>query len=496
MHHRRKSGILLHPTSLPGPGGIGSLGKECRHFIDFLEAAGQSLWQILPLGPAAYGNSPYSCYSAFAGNPLLIDLAALVDEGDLDESAPVPVFPAEYVDFALAENYRIPLLKAAAAHFYAFGDRERKEEYWHFCDTTPWLHDYALFMALKEHFGGKSWTSWPKEIARREPAALEKYSVRLGVAIGEQKYAQWQFYRQWRHIREYANGKGIGIVGDIPIFVAFDSADVWSAPHLFKLDEKGKPTVVAGVPPDYFSETGQRWGNPLYNWDAMAAEGYRWWIERFRSCFALCDMVRIDHFRGFEACWEVPAKEKTAVNGQWVKGPGAPLFDAVIGALGQLPIIAEDLGVITPEVEELRDRYRFPGMKILQFAFDSGPGNPYLPHNYIPGCVTYTGTHDNDTTVGWFKTLSPHNRKGVLAYTGTSGKEIHWELVRLGLASVADLAIFPLQDILGLDGSARMNLPGTPRGNWSWRFTAGALAEKHAERLHELTTLFGRKRGE
>ena len=496
MHHRRKSGILLHPTSLPGPGGIGTLGRECRRFIDFLEASGQSLWQILPLGPAAYGNSPYSCYSAFAGNPLLVDLTPLMDEGDLETCGPEPVFPAEYVDFALVENHKIPLLKTAAARFHAHSDLERKEEFWHFCDTTPWLHDYALFMALKDHFGGKSWTAWPKEIARREPGALEKYSVRLGVTIGEQKYIQWQLFRQWRHIKEYANGKGISIVGDIPIFVAFDSADVWVSPHLFKLDEKGRPTVVAGVPPDYFSKTGQRWGNPLYNWDAMAADGFSWWVERFRSCFALCDMVRVDHFRGFEACWEVPAREKTAINGQWVNGPGVALFDAVIDALGRLPIIAEDLGVITPEVEELRDRYRFPGMKILQFAFDSGPGNPYLPHNYTPDFVAYTGTHDNDTTVGWFDALASHHRKGVLAYMGTSGREIHWELIRLGLASVANLAIFPLQDILGLDGSARMNLPGTPRGNWSWRFGAGALTEKHAERLHELTTLFGRKQRE
>ncbi|RNC70979.1 MAG: 4-alpha-glucanotransferase [Desulfuromonadales bacterium] len=493
MRHRRKSGILLHPTSLPGPGGIGSLGRACRHFIDFLEAAGQSLWQVLPLGPAAYGNSPYSCYSAFAGNPLLIDLAALMEEGDLERADAVSDGPTNRVDFAHVEGYKLPLLRGAAARFHGHGDLARKEEFWHFCDTTPWLHDYALFMTLKEHFGGKSWNAWPREIARREPAALEKYSVRLGVEIGEQKYIQWQFFRQWHRIREYANVKGIGIVGDIPIFVAFDSADVWANPHLFLLDEKEKPTVVAGVPPDYFSKTGQRWGNPLYDWDAAMAEGFRWWIERFRSSFSLYDTIRVDHFRGFDACWEVPAKEKTAVNGRWVKGPGTALFDAVIGALGELPIIAEDLGVITPDVEALRDRYRFPGMKILHFAFDSGAGNPYLPHNYTRDCVVYTGTHDNDTTLGWYQSLTQSQRKNVLAYTATSGKEITWELMRVALASVADLAIFPLQDLLGLDGSARMNLPGTPNGNWSWRFPEDLLSDALAERLLDLTVLYGRR---
>ncbi len=493
MRQKRRSGILLHPTSLPGPGGIGSLGKECRHFIDFLEEAGQSLWQVLPLGPAAYGNSPYSCYSAFAGNPLLIDLATLVDEGDLEPEEAVAEMPDDHVDFPAVEAFKARALRTAAARFHAHGDTERKQEFWHFCDTTAWLHDAALFMALKEHFGGKSWNAWPKEIARREPAALEKYSVRLGVVIGEHKYIQWQFSRQWRHVREYANGKGIAVVGDIPIFVAFDSADVWTNPGLFKLDDKGKPTVVAGVPPDYFSKTGQRWGNPLYNWDAMAADGFRWWIERFRGSFALHDVVRVDHFRGFEACWEVPAKEKTAVNGRWVPAPGTALFDAVIGAVGSLPIIAEDLGVITPAVEELRDRYGFPGMKILQFAFDSGPGNPYLPHNFTRDCVVYTGTHDNDTTQGWFQSLSPRERRDVLAYTDTTGKEVHWELIRLGMASVADMAIFPLQDVMGLDGASRMNLPGTPHGNWSWRYSEGMLTAKHAKKLLELTVLFGRK---
>lgn len=492
MNRNRTCGILLHPTSLPGGGGIGTLGMECRHFLDFLGCAGQRLWQVLPLGPAAYGNSPYSCYSAFAGNPLLVDLELLAEEGDLDGASETVDYPAERIDFALVEASKLPMLRRAAIRFHAHAERERKEDFWHFCDTTPWLHDYALFMALKEHFKGKSWNAWPAEIARREPAALEKFSVRLGPAIGEQKYLQWQFFRQWGKIREYAAGKGIEIIGDLPIFVAFDSADVWACPQLFHLDEKGRPTVVAGVPPDYFSATGQRWGNPLYDWQEMANSGYWWWIERFRGAFRLYDVVRVDHFRGFAGYWEIPAKEKTAVNGRWVPGPGAAFFDAVIGALGRLPLIAEDLGVITPDVEELRDRYRFPGMKILQFAFDSGAANPYLPHNYGHDCVVYTGTHDNDTSVGWYRSLSPAQQKRVLAYTGTAGSDIAWELTRLALASVADTAIVPLQDVLRLDGTARMNLPGTPQGNWSWRVTRDLLSDNVAHSLADLVKLYGR----
>lgn len=492
MNRNRRCGILLHPTSLPGPGGIGTLGQECRYFLDYLERAGQRLWQVLPLGPAAYGNSPYSCYSAFAGNPLLIDLEQLVADGDLDALVDDVDFPAGRVDFALVEAGKLTALRTAAACFHGQAERERKEEFWRFCDTTPWLHDYALFMALKDHFKGKSWNAWPAEIAHREPAALEKYSIRLGPAIGEQKYMQWQFFRQWQKIRDYAAGKEIEILGDIPIFVAFDSADVWAYPQLFHLDEKGRPTVVAGVPPDYFSATGQRWGNPLYNWEVLASSGYRWWIDRFRGAFELYDSVRVDHFRGFAAYWEVPAKEKTAVNGRWVPGPGAQLFDTVIGELGQLPLVAEDLGLITPDVEELRDRYRFPGMKILQFAFDSGAGNPYLPHNYCHDCVVYTGTHDNDTSIGWFSSLAAQQKKKVLAYTGTAGTDIAWEMIRLALSSVADMAILPLQDVLRLDGSARMNLPGTPQGNWSWRFAGDQLTDKGAHALADLVKLYGR----
>jgi 4-alpha-glucanotransferase len=492
MHRTRKSGILLHPTSLPGPGGIGSLGEEARRFADFLHAAGQTLWQVLPLGPTAYGNSPYSAFSAFAGNPLLIDLHALAAEGDLDPSCLADDLPLEWVDYPAVEQHKPGLLRRAATAFFAGASRERKEEFWHFCDTTCWLHDFALFMALKCHFRGLDWSRWPADIARREPAAMAEYSDRLGDAIGEQKYVQWQFFRQWHRLREYANGRGVAIIGDMPIFVAHDSVDVWANRQLFHLDDQGKPTVVAGVPPDYFSKTGQLWGNPLYDWERMAADGHAWWVARLKNDLDLYDMVRIDHFRGFEACWEVKAGAKTAVNGRWVKGPGEAIFHAMRAAIGRLPLIAEDLGVITPEVEGLRDRFGLPGMKILQFAFDSGPDNPYLPHNFTPGCVVYTGTHDNDTTAGWVAALSPKEKKRIHVYLGSDGSDPVWELIRCAIASVAEFALIPMQDLLELPGEARMNLPGSPHGNWEWRCPANALDGRLAERLRTLTEMFGR----
>lgn len=494
MSRLRRSGILLHPTSLPGPGGIGSLGSEARAFADFLHTAGQTLWQILPLGPPACGNSPYSCFSAFAGNPLLISLETLAGEGDLTPADLVCSFAGERIDFAAVEAFRLERLQRAAARFFAGGGQGRMEEFWHFCDTTPWLHDFALFMALKGQFRGKAWTAWPAGIARREPAQVEEYSCRLGTAIGEVKYQQWQFYRQWEKLRRYANERGVGIVGDIPIFVAHDSADVWANPDLFRLDDRGAPLVVAGVPPDYFSKTGQLWGNPLYNWDVSADSGHRWWIERFRSVFAQCDMLRLDHFRGFEAHWEVPAGEKTAVNGRWVAGPGEGLFHAVRDAIGALPIIAEDLGVITPEVEALRDRFGFPGMKILQFAFGSGPDNPYLPHNHVQNCVVYSGTHDNDTTAGWLAGLASTEMRHLHRYLPAVVDDGAWELVRAAQASVADTVVVPLQDLLELGSDARMNLPGTPSGNWGWRCPPDVLTEHLAGRLRELSELYGRVR--
>lgn len=494
MHHLRKSGILLHPTSLPGPGGIGSLGDDAYRFVDFLRHAGQSLWQVLPLGPTGYGNSPYSCYSAFAGNPLLISLETIAEEGDLDPADMIAETPADRVDYQLVESCKCGLLSQAAANFFAAADLPRKQEFWHFCDTTFWLHDYALFMALKGHYKAKNWRSWPERIARRHPEAIEDLSRQLGPTIGEQKYLQWQFFRQWQRLKAYANARDIAIIGDIPIFVAYDSADVWANPHLFHLDESGRPTVVAGVPPDYFSKTGQLWGNPLYNWDRMAAKGFGWWVARLKNDLVLYDMVRVDHFRGFESYWEVPAGARTAVHGRWVQGPGDALFHAMLSALGPLPIIAEDLGVITPAVEALRDRFGFPGMKILQFAFGSDPGNPYLPHNHVRDCVVYTGTHDNDTTAGWFASIGEKERSHVCRYLHIAGDEMPWALVRAALASVAHTAVVPLQDILALGGEARMNVPGVAAGNWSWRYPAGALDERLAGRLRELTELYGRAR--
>ncbi|TLM99912.1 4-alpha-glucanotransferase, partial [bacterium] len=358
--------------------------------------------------------------------------------------------PTDRVSYQRVLEYKTGALRRAADIFFSSGDPGRMDEFHHFCDTTPWLHDFALFMALKERHKGAGWCDWPGGLAARDPEAVEKASRELGAEIGEQKYRQWQFFRQWRAIRGYAHDSGVAIFGDIPIFVAYDSADVWANPRLFLLDGKGRPTVVAGVPPDYFSRTGQLWGNPLYDWEEMMRQGYSWWIERVRSALSLYDLVRLDHFRGFRACWQVPAGEKTAINGRWVDGPGEALFDALADAFGSLPMVAEDLGVITPDVELLRERLSFPGMKILQFAFDSGPGNPYLPHNHERNAVVYTGTHDNDTTVGWFSSLSASDRKKVLRYLGSSGEDIVLDLVRTALASVADTAIVPLQDVLGL----------------------------------------------
>jgi 4-alpha-glucanotransferase len=486
MRNKRKSGILLHPTSLPGPGGIGSLGEGARLFVDFLQAGGQSLWQILPLGPTSFGDSPYACYSAFAGNPLLISLEEIAADGDLEPGELHDDLPRTKVDYRMVEEYKSGLLKKAAANFFARADQRRMEEFANFCGEEFWLSDYALFMSLKSKYRGKSWSSWPETVSRREPATLGELRHSLTGPVNEHKYMQWQFFRQWRRIREYANSRGIGIIGDIPIFTAYDSADVWANPHLYHLDQKGRPTVVAGVPPDYFSDTGQLWGNPLYNWDSMAGDGFNWWIERFRHAFTLF---------GFEACWEVPAGEKTAVNGRWVKGPGEKLFHALISALGKLPIIAEDLGVITPEVEVLRDEFYFPGMKILQFAFGSGPDNPYLPHNHVRESVVYTGTHDNDTTTGWFALLSVKERANVCRYLNISGSDISWDLIRCALTSVADTVIIPLQDTFSLGSESRMNTPGTVTGNWSWRFPAYLLDHGLSCRLLEMTEIYGRNPG-
>lgn len=489
----RKSGILLHPTSLPGVGGIGTLGNEAYRFIDFLERAGQSLWQVLPLGPVSYGNSPYSSYSAFAGNPLLIDFNMIGDEGDLLEAAPEVGETPERVDYDSVRAIKIPLLRQAAARFFAGASAERRREFEAFCAGCAWLDDYALFISLKERFDGKSWDQWPTELAERSAAALEKFRSELSSNVQEQKYMQWQFFRQWCALKEYANGKGISIIGDIPIFVAYDSADVWAQPGFFKLDSHGRPTVVAGVPPDYFSETGQLWGNPVYRWEAIAEDGFSWWIKRLASSLVLYDFVRIDHFRGFAAHWEVPATEETAVNGQWVPVPGERLFNAVLNALGApLPILAEDLGLITPDVEVLRDKFEFPGMKVLHFAFGSGPDNYYLPHNYSRCCVAYTGTHDNNTTRGWFDEVGEHERQHALTYLRCSVEEVVWELIRAAFSSVAAYAVVPIQDLFELDARSRMNIPGMPSRNWEWRMSEKMLEEAPAERLRSLTEFYNR----
>jgi 4-alpha-glucanotransferase len=499
MSIHRKSGVLLHPTSLPGRWGIGDLGESAYAFVDFLANAGQQLWQVMPLGPTGYGDSPYQSFSAFAGNPLLISLDLLVEEGLLadEDLAGAPVFPHDYVDYGAVIPFKFQALRRSFEHFRNSADPEQRQAFDAFrTQHAAWLDTYALFAALKNAHGGASWNTWERSIARHEPAAVREWSSRLQEEVAFQSYMQFQFFTQWSTLRQYANEQDIQVVGDLPIFVAYDSADIWGNSDLFALDDAGRPTVVAGVPPDYFSKTGQLWGNPLYRWDVIAAQGYRWWIERFRAIFALVDIVRIDHFRGFEAYWEVPADEETAVNGRWVTGPNTALFEAVAAELGPLPIIAEDLGVITPEVEELRDGLDFPGMKVLQFAFGGDPDDIYLPHNYTRHCVVYTGTHDNDTTLGWWRALPAHERQRIQLYLGRDGSDISWDFIRLALASVADWAIVPLQDIMSMGSEARMNTPGRAGGNWGWRYRADHLHDFVADRLRLLTRIYGRLKPE
>lgn len=497
MHRQRASGILLHPSSLPGPHGIGDLGNEAYRFVDFLAASGQSVWQILPLGPAGYGNSPYSTLSAFAGNPLLISLERLVEAGDLEASDLAGVAMTEGgVNYRFAHGFKGRLLHKAARRFREKADRQRQTSLAAFCEEqSGWLDDFILFEALRKKQSDRSWTRWPEDLRRREPQALDFWRRELVEAIFCRQYAQFVFFEQWFALKEYANRRGIRILGDLPIFVALDSADVWSAPENYYLDEERQPTLVAGVPPDYFSETGQRWGNPLYRWDRMVEQDFNWWRRRLRWALKQADLLRIDHFRGFEACWAIPAAEKTAINGSWMPVPGAELFQTLLDEWGELPLVAEDLGVITPKVEALRDSFGFPGMKILQFAFDSGPDNPYLPHNLPRRCVIYTGTHDNDTSLGWWQSLPEEHRRKVRAYLGRQSPDMPKELVHLAMTSVADLCITPLQDLLDLGSQARMNHPGRPDDNWCWRFPPYALDEALRQRLAELTALSGRAPG-
>ncbi|HMW21930.1 MAG TPA: 4-alpha-glucanotransferase [Burkholderiaceae bacterium] len=501
MRFPRSSGVLLHPTSLPGAHGSGDLGASARHFVDWLAAGGQSLWQVLPLGGIGPGNSPYMSSSAFAGNLLLVDLDELLQRGWLraDDLAqpPSPADPHR-LDFAAVLPWRMSRLALAAERFQRDASPEDRSAHDAFCTAhADWLEDHALFMALAEAQPGLDWCDWPAPLARRDSAALaDARRVHAG-RIAFWRFGQWCFFRQWAALRAYASERQVRIVGDMPIFIAHQSAEVWARPDLFELDGAGRPTVVAGVPPDLFAETGQRWGNPLYRWLAHAAEGYRWWIERVRRSFELVDILRIDHFRGFAGYWEIPASEPTAMRGRWVPGPAAALFQAITGALGELPIIAEDLGVITPDVEALRIAFGYPGMRILQFAWGEGADGGgaetrFLPHQYLPDCVVYTGSHDNDTTLGWWQSAPESTRHHLREYLASDGRAPHWDLMRAASASVADLAIQPMQDVLGLGSEHRMNFPGTPTGNWSWRFTWDQVPPEAAARLHRMAALYGR----
>jgi len=491
MKFERSSGILLHPTSLPGPYGIGDLGPSAFYFIDWLAESGCKLWQVLPLGPTGYGDSPYQCFSAFAGNPYLISPDYLLRDDLLhpDDLKEIPDFDAGTVDYGRIIPWKLNLLERA---FIRFKSRPRpaRQEYDHFCaENVSWLPDYALFMALKETDGGGAWGGWPEGVRKRDPDSLTEAGKRHSDAVERYTFYQYAFFRQWEALRDYAHEHGIQLIGDIPIFVAYDSADVWSNPDLFYLDRDGQPTVVAGVPPDYFSKTGQLWGNPLYRWDVLKGREYDWWIARFRAALRQVDVVRLDHFRGFAGYWEIPAGSKTAETGRWVPGPGEDFLSAVKTALEELPIIAEDLGEITPDVIELRDQFELPGMKILQFAF-SGPDNNFLPHNFLPNCVAYTGTHDNDTALGWYESAPEYERDFARRYLETDGGDFARALTRAVWASVAVYAVAPLQDLLGLGTEARMNFPSTLGGNWTWRMPPDALSEELKGRLRELNYLY------
>jgi 4-alpha-glucanotransferase len=500
MVFMRASGILLHPTSLPGRYGVGDLGDWAYRFVEYLVEAKQSLWQVLPLGPTGFGNSPYQALSSFAGNTLLISLDGLIEDGWLtaEDVADAPAFPETRVDYGAVIAYHNKMLVKAYERFRAKPGRAERA-FRAFCYANRhWLDDFALFMTLKALHNERPWIEWETDLALHKPEATAAAHRQYADIVNQYRFRQWLFFKQWFALRTYANNLGIRLIGDAPIFVAHDSCDVWSNQKLFKLDERGCPTVVAGVPPDYFSPTGQRWGNPHYRWDVMEKDGYRWWIARLKAAFSLVDILRIDHFRGFEASWEVPVSEPTAIKGEWVKGPSSAFFEKVRAALGGLPIIAEDLGVITPEVEALRDTAGLPGMKVLQFAWGGRGGeNSFLPFNHVPNCVVYTGTHDNNTTVGWWNDpaeTTPEMKAHVEAYVGHPVTEPHWELIRLAQASVAHTAIIPMQDLLGLDAGSRMNTPGRDAGNWEWRVTPEAFEHPAKDRLRALTELYGRAR--
>lgn len=493
----RSAGILMPITSLPSPYGIGTMGRAAREFTDFLEKSGQSCWQILPIGPTGYGDSPYQSFSSYAGNPYLIDLDALADDGLLD--------PEEYMelnwgsdpkrtDYGVLYEYRLTVLRKACRRLAA----SLPPDYHSFLQENGfWLEDYALFMALKERFGGVSWTEWDPEVRVHKASALMKARVELQEEIAFWEQVQFLFFRQWKALREYVHAAGIRLIGDLPIYAAADSADVWANQRQFRLDEEGRSTTVAGCPPDSFSATGQLWGNPLYRWDRMKEEGYSWWTKRIAFQFRLFDVLRIDHFRGFESFYAIPAGEETAMNGTWEKGPGIEFFRQVENQLGKLDIIAEDLGYLTPEVNQLVKESGYPGMKVLQFGFDPRePGDGYLPHQHIRNCVVYTGTHDNDTALGWLASCPAECTVDAREYLNLNTEEgLNWGMIRGAYMSVADLAVIPMQDVLGLGGEARMNVPSTT-GNWTWRMQEGSLTAELAEKLLRMTELFGRRKQE
>ena len=491
----RRHGMLLPIASLPSPYGIGGFSKEAYEFIDLLEETGQKLWQILPLGPTSYGDSPYQSFSTFAGNPYFIDLDTLAEKGWLTKEACEASDYGDnesYIDYGRIYNSRFVLLKQAFLNSDILSD----EKFTEFCKANQhWLPDYALYMALKNQNDGKSWIEWEEEIRLRKPEAVECYKRELEEECNFYEFLQYEFHEQWTKVKEYAHEKGIQIVGDVPIYVAFDSADTWANPELFQLDEKNLPLGVAGCPPDAFSATGQLWGNPLYNWAYHKKTGYDWWLKRIAYCFDLYDIVRIDHFRGFDEYYSIPYGDETAVNGHWEKGPGMDLFNTVKEKLGELDIIAEDLGFLTESVFQLLKDSEYPGMKVLQFAFDPSEDSDYLTYKYQRNCVVYTGTHDNDTTAGWFEKLSDGDREVALRYMNsfyTPKEEQHWDLIALAMRSTADTCIIPVQDFLGLGSEARINMPSTLGDNWKWRMTKGAFSEELKEKIRRMTKLYGR----
>ena len=528
MKFQRSSGILLHPSSLPSKFGIGDFGPNAYTFIDYLEKSGQSLWQVLPLGPTSFGDSPYQSFSTFAGNILFISPEILCQKGYLEEMDlyNAPSFSCKKTDYGNVIPFKKGLFEKAHRRFQKKAFTADQSDFYKFCEkNASWLEDYALFVSLKDYFiaerqaagfsnefyafeertasklapnvqkdyyFGAVWSTWPEELVKREFGALEKWKRKLASAIDRYKFLQFEFFRQWNALKAYANERNISIIGDIPIFVAYDSADTWANPKNYYLDEKGYPTVVAGVPPDYFSQTGQLWGNPLYDWEHHQKTKYKWWIDRIRWAFNMVDILRIDHFRGFESYWAVPFGDKDATNGQWKKGPAEKLFTAVEQELGQMPIIAEDLGIITDEVRHLRKKLGFPGMRVLHFAFGDDNKNDYLPHNYEQNTIVYTGTHDNDTSIGWYATATEHEKDHVRRYMNINGENIAWDLIRLAMSSTAVFSIFPMQDVLRLDSNYRMNTPSVSNGNWQFRFELSHLKEEDVHGLYYLTELFNR----